>query len=177
MEVLGAVKVYAGDFYGAMLWRLDGVMAKQVYLAWNTCIKLAWQVPRNTHTYFVERMLDCGLSHVKTDIMARYIKYLSAIRNSPSMEVVVLANMVARDVRTTTGANLHYVERITGLVPWTCSPKQVKAVLGEMLVELPEQDMWSVPYLARLLEERGEKFYSMDDTTDLTELIDSLCVN
>ena len=177
VEVLGAVKIYAGDLYGAMLWRLEGDMAKQVYLAWKTCIKLAWQVPRSTHTYFVERMLDCGLSHVRTDILARYVKYLSSLRNSPSMEVVVLANLVARDVRTSTGANLHHIGVMTGLDPWTCSPKQVKIVMSERLGQLPEQDKWRLTYLGRLLKERGEKFFSMEDTIQLTDLIDSLCVN
>jgi hypothetical protein len=133
-------------------------MAKQVYNTWNTCIKLAGQVPRGTHTYCVERLLNCGLSHIRTDIMARYVKYLTSLRNSPSMEVVVLANLVARDVRTTTGANLHY------------GPL-------EKLSEMPDQDRWRLPYLGRLLEERGEKFHMMVDTTGVTELIDSLCVN
>jgi hypothetical protein len=133
-------------------------MAKQVYNTWNTCIKLAWQVPRGTHTYFVERLLDCGMSHVRTDILARYVKYLTSLRSSPSMEVVVLANLVARDVRTTTGANLHY------------GPL-------EKLSEMPDQDRWRLPYLGRLLEERGERFHNMEDTVGITELIDSLCIN
>ena len=177
VEVLRSVKVFAGDLYGAMLWKLGGDMVKQVYNAWNTCIKLAWQVPRGTHTYFVERMLDCGLSHVRTDILARYVKYLKSLRSSPSMEVVVLANLVARDVRTTTGANLHYVREVTGMDPWNCSPKDVKEVMVEKLSEMPDQDRWRLPYLGRLLEERGERFHMMEDTEGVTELIESLCVN
>ena len=93
-----------------------------MYHAWNTCIKLAWQVPRATHTYFVERLLDCGLSHVRTDILARYVKYLTSLGSSPSMEVVVLA--------TTTGANLHFLTEMTGLDHWQCSPKDVKPVMA-----------------------------------------------
>ena len=177
VEVLRAVKVFAGDLYGAMLWRLGGDMAKQVYHAWNTCIKLAWSVPRSTHTYFLERMLDCGLSHIRTDTLARYVKYLSSLRESPSMEVVVLTNLVARDVRTTTGGNLHHIREVTGLDPWTCSPKEVKRVLGEKLGQVPDLDEWRLPYLGKLLEERGERHYNMEDTTELTKLIDSLCIN
>ena len=93
------------------------------------------------------------------------------------MEVVVLANLVARDVRTTTGANLHFLTEMTGLDPWQCSPKDVKAVMAEKQVELPDQDKWRVPYLGRLLEERGERFHNMEDTTEITELIDSLRIN
>ena len=93
------------------------------------------------------------------------------------MEVVVLANLVARDVRSNTGANLHFVREMSGLDPWSCSPKDIKKVLSEKVADLPDQDKWRLPYLARLLEERGERFHSMEDTTEITELIDSLCSN
>ena len=44
------------------------------------------------------------------------------------------------------------------------------------MVEVPEQDMWRIPYLERLLEKRGEAHYQMGDTNELTELMDSLCM-
>ena len=78
MEVLRAVKVFAGDLYGGNLWQLRGDMASQVFNAWTTFIKLAWQVPRGTHTYFVDRMLACGISHTRDDILARYVTFLKA---------------------------------------------------------------------------------------------------
>ena len=94
VEVLRAVKVFAGDLYGGNLWQLRGDMANQVFKAWNTCIKLAWQVPRSTHTYFVDMMLSCGISHVRDDILARYVTFLKSLRESPSYEVSVLVHMV-----------------------------------------------------------------------------------
>ena len=36
VEVLRAVKVFAGDFYGGNLWQLRDGMANQVFNAWNT---------------------------------------------------------------------------------------------------------------------------------------------
>ena len=47
-NILKAVQVYAGDAYGAMLWDLYGVKAKQYFNTWNTCVKLSWEVPRAT---------------------------------------------------------------------------------------------------------------------------------
>ena len=47
VEVLKAVKLYAGSHYGSNLWKLDGDTAGQYYSAWRTCVKLAWQVPRH----------------------------------------------------------------------------------------------------------------------------------
>ena len=61
VEVLKAVKIFAGDLYGGNLWKLRGDMAQQAFNAWNTCIKLAWQVPRGTHTYMVDMMSWQGM--------------------------------------------------------------------------------------------------------------------
>ena len=152
-------------------------MAKQVYHAWNTCIKLAWQVPRGTHTYMVDRLLSCGISHVRDDILARYVTFLKSLRESPSVEVSVLANIVSRDIRTTTGNNLHLIRDLSELNPWACTSRQVKKVLGDRLSEVPVLDIWRLPYLGKLLEQRGEFHHQMLDTSELTELIDSLCVN
>ena len=89
----------------------------------------------------------------------------------------MLAHIVARDVRTTTGSNLHLIRNMTGLDPWSCLGIQVKKVLGEGLAEVPQQDKWRLLYLERLLDKRGEMYYRNEDTTQLTELIDSICVN
>ena len=93
------------------------------------------------------------------------------------MEVSVLVHVVARDVRTTTGSNLQLVKDPTGLDPWSSIGNLVKRVMGERLAELPEEDGWRIPYLGKLLEQRGEAYYQMKDTSELTELIDSLCLN
>ena len=176
VETLRAVKVFAGDFYGSNLWHLPGEKAEQVYHTWNTCIKLAWHVPRGTHTYFVDWLLSSELSHVKTDIVAKYIPFFKSLRFSPSPEVSIASHIVARDVQTNTGSNLHYIKHLTGLDPWQCSSDKVKQVLGAKLTPVQDKDRWRLPYLGKLLEQRGEVFYQCGDCTELTELINSICV-
>ena len=61
--------------------------------------------------------------------------------------------------------------------PWKFSLKDVKAVMAEKLAELPDQGKRWLPYLGRLLEERGKMFYNMEDSVGITELIDSSCIN
>ena len=57
--------VYVGSHYGSMLWDLGSDMATQYFNAWTTCVKLAWQVPRATHTYFVDQTgLDMTMAGV-----------------------------------------------------------------------------------------------------------------
>ena len=107
-------------------------------------------MPRGTHTYFVDRMLDCWISHVRTDILGRYIKFFSSLRESPSMEVSVLAHIVARDVRTTTGSIHHSVQEMTGLDPWSSLGIQVIKVIREKLADLPEQDNEALPAVVNM---------------------------
>ena len=57
-QVLSAISVYSAHFYGAMLWDLYGEMAGQVYRSWNTTVKLVWNLPRGTHNYFVDQLLE-----------------------------------------------------------------------------------------------------------------------
>ena len=80
-------------------------------------------------------------------------------------------------MRITTGRNLHHVQQMTGLDPWNCIWGQLRKLLDEKLAELPVQDEWRLPYLGRLLDQSGQKYYLMEDTAELTELIDSLRVN
>ena len=55
----------------------------------------------------------------------------------------------------------------------------VKVKLMESAARVPEVDRWRMDYLARLLTERGEASFRVEDSVvrRLTALIDSLCVN
>ena len=64
-------------------------------------------------------VLACNLSSAKTDIQAIYAIFLKSLRCSTSREIAVMADLVSRDIRSTTGSNLKMIEDITGLSPWT----------------------------------------------------------
>ena len=88
-------------------------------------MKLAWQVPRQTHTNFVDHLLTCGHTSVRMDILSRYMMFVKGLRASPSVEVAILCGVVAGDVRTTTGSNLNMLFWETGLSP-QCNHGKVK---------------------------------------------------
>ena len=171
VEVLQAVKVYVGSHYGSMLWELGSSVASQYFHAWNSCVKLTWQVPRASHTYLVEHLLACGMSSVRTDILARYTRFVTALKASPCMEVAVMLGITRGDMRTVTGRNIALIRMETGQDPMSASPRKVKCILMESTVPVPEADVWRVDYLAKLL--RVEE----SAVLRLTALIDSLCIN
>ena len=104
-EVLRAVKLYVGSHYGSNLWDLGSDSAAQYFTSWRTCVKLTWQVPRQTHTYFVDHLLCSGLSSVRSDILARYSKFVKGLRVSSSKEVTIMCGVVGNDVQSTTCHN------------------------------------------------------------------------
>ena len=109
--------------------------------------------------------------------MVRYLKFFRGLLKSPTREVLVMANISARDVRSTVGKNLHFISVESGKDPWNTSPGELKSVLTSQKTEVPIQDKWRLEYLARLLEERGQLHYECKDTRMHSSLIDSLCIN
>ena len=178
VEILQALKVYCSSFYGSMLWDLSGEGACQVFNAWRVAIKLAWSCPRDTRTYLVQQVLSCDLTSARTDILARYGKFFRSLRSSTSMEVAVMANLVSRDLQSTTGANLRLLEEVSGLSPWEASQDKLKKAVEEKeIVAVDDFDKWRIPFLNKLLGQRQELAYLGEDTGEASKLIDSLCIN
>ena len=125
-----------------------------MFQAWNTCVNLVWGVPRATHTYFVDQLLSCGISSLKTDILCRYVKFISSLKNSPSAEVAITANIVLRDVRSDTGANVRFLAGEAGVDPLE-GKHAIRLGLSEQSSQPEEKDEWRLKYLAGLLEQRG----------------------
>ena len=67
----------------------------------------------------------------------------------------------------------------SGLDPWACSSRQIKAVLAERVAAVPEADKWRLPYLNLLLEQRQTAQYKgfEEQEKTLSDLINSLCIN
>ena len=180
VEVLRAMQVYCTSYYGSMLWNLQSEAAQRLYNAWTTAIKLAWDCPRATRTYLVQQVLACDSSSAKTEILARFCKFFRSLRVSQSFEVASLANLISRDVRSSTGANLRAIRDLSGKDPWVDSPTAIKAALVDAeIVKIQDMDKWRVRYLGVLLEQRMEWNYlgSEDEKKAVQKLIDSLCIN
>ena len=94
-----------------MLWDLFSEKTSQVYKSWSTCVKLAWKVPRSTHTFLVDNLLAAQFYTVKQQLLSRYVHFVKKLLSSNSPEVCMVVNMVARCARSTTGSNLLKIER------------------------------------------------------------------
>ena len=96
-------------------------MVKKVFVPPKRCkikvdppIKLAWDCPRSTHTYFVTNALAPCIVSVRTRVISRYVKFVSTLLKSDSPEVVAVANSAINDKGSVTGANLFKIQKETG---------------------------------------------------------------
>ena len=147
-------------------------MTGQLFRAWNTCVKLAWGLPRWTHNYFVDELAG-KLPSVRKKIFGQYVRFFQKLLLSTSPEISMMANIVGRDMGSVTGNNLHNLETEFGVDPWQCSPEQLKQVYK--LYEVPDVEKWRLPLLEKLLDQKFEMKNCGENTRTICALIDSLC--
>ena len=156
-----------------MLWDLFSEKVGQLYRSWNTSVKLAWGLPRSTHTFLVENLLARDFFTVKQQLLGRYVNFFHRLLSSHSIEIRMVANMVGRCARSTTGRNLMQIVRETGLDPWVEPGWKVRAAVQKS--DLPVNEGWRVQFLMKLINARGEMEAKCEDTQEVTNLIESLC--
>ena len=172
-QILKAVNVYCGHFYGAMLWDLYGERANQIFRSWNSCVKLAWGVPRNTHNYFVENLLAADYPSVRCNVLNQYTGFLKRLRRSTSDEVRIMSQISVADIRSVTGRNCFNIMEEFNLCPLTCQRNALKN--RYKLYVTPTDDIWRLSLLGSLLNQRYDIETMGDDSTIVCGLIESLC--
>ena len=85
----------------------------------------------------------------------------------------MVANIVSRDIRSTTGKNLAFIEMESKLDPWKASAAQVRSSLPKS--EVPPQEQWRLPLLKQYIDHRQELKTQCEDTKEISKLIDALC--
>ena len=172
-QVLQTVNTYSAHFYGAMLWDLSGVEAGKVFRSWNSAVKLAWRVPRTTHTYFVDHLLGTGMPSAREKLLSQYVGFHRKLQTSSSKEIRVLSYVTARNAQTVTGKNLLHIEAEFQLNPWVDSISKFK---GKTLrKDIPSVDQWRLEVLKKLLDQRRDMEVCGEDVEEISSLINSLC--
>ena len=167
-QIIKAVKMY-----GAMLWNFDNNSTGMYCRSWNTNIKLAYEVPRETHTYIVENCLASEYKPVIQEMFSRYTKFLKSLKMSASSEVQHLCTVIRNDVQSTTGGNIYTIIKKTGLNPTEILPFHMRS--AELKQEVPEHENWRINLLKKYLEQRQERKGLLLETEELSSFIDSLC--
>ena len=172
-QILRAVEIYASDCYGTMLYDLASQASESYFKAWNTCVKLTWNVPRSTFTYIVENTLAATSNSLRNQVYARYVTFFQNLFESASKEVRHLVMVVARDSRSVTCKNVSLLKSVSGLSPWDFAKWRIKERLP--VAAIPANNEWRLSLLKKLLDIRRQQELQAENTLKTTQMIDSLC--
>ena len=170
-QVLQAVYTYCCSMYGAMTWPLYSEKAKQVFNSWSVCVKLAWGVPRSTHTYLVDNLLAGCLPSIRSSILSRFCKFFKSVRERKSLAVRVVANISSVDSRSMTGSNLMNIKKEVKLDP----VGGVRAALLAVRAPVPALDSWRIGSLGKFLQAKFDLAAKDQETDEIEKLINSIC--
>ena len=168
-QKLTAIQTYSCSWYGSMLWNLYSESANKCYRSWNTTVRMAHQLPRQTRTYIVENYLT-ELPSVKQLIIRRYVKYIQCLLSSNNETIWNLANLAINTTRSVTGLNVTNIREEFGLDP-------VLVDRSEFFVEkreIPDNGMENIELLDYLLYLRNTETEE-DIIAELNAVITDVC--
>ena len=168
-QKLYAVQTYSCAWYGAMLWSLYSESANRAYRSWNTTIKMAHGLPRNTKTYVVENYL-CPLPSVRQLILRRYVQFVQSLISSTNPVIGKLARLAVSSVRSTTGLNVRQMKDEFQLDPL----KVNKKMFVVRKADLPEHGEDNIELLDYLLYIRNNETEE-EIISELNDLIHKVC--
>ena len=140
-------------------------------------MKLAWGLPRSTHSYLVDNLLSSGIPSIRVSLLGCYWKFFNGLQTSSSLEVRLVASLASVDIRSTSGSNLAGIRRLCKIDKLSSpSSSAVKSLLlQELKVGTPPSDCWRIPCLVKYLDERYQLQARLADTSEIDSLINSLC--
>ena len=107
--------------------------------------------------------------------MVRYVNFYRSLLKSRSMEVSLVASVARRDRSSTTGINLAKIQAETGLNPFSTSPRAIRQAFEDREVPVPPADLWRIPFLVKLLNQRKDMEVNCVNTDRINEVINGLC--
>ena len=114
----------------------------KLYTAWNTAIRILFNVPRDTHRYLIESIPQC--LHVKTMLASRYECFYETIKESSKLCIWFLSNLCKNDL----GRNLFSIANDCSVNPLDLSKMLVKKQMKYF--DIPLEHAWKVPVLQEL---------------------------
>ena len=170
--VMKLYSIYACSFHGSSLWNLYSDNALRLYSSWNVAVRILFDVPRETHRYFIEPI--SRHYHIKTLLCSRFISFCDSLFCSSKLSIRLLSNLCKHDYRTVLCTNLKNISRDCNCNINILSKDFVKTNLR--FHEVPQEYAWKVPILLELLQTRTDDII-IDGFAreDISDYIDFLC--
>ena len=98
------IRTFGTSLYGSPLWNLKSDEHLKLNRAWNTTVKMVFDLPFETHKRFVESLTK--VPHLQSVLHGRYIRFLNGLQMSVKPEIKLLFDIAKNDHLSSTGQNI-----------------------------------------------------------------------
>ena len=123
----------------------------------------------------MDNLLSAGIPSLRLSILARFCKFYASVSNSNSMEIRLVASLVSVDIRSPTGSNLFGIRKEFQHEPLDNNLGLLRSTILKSTSAVPNQDFWRIRCLKNFLEQKYKLEATHQDTSEIPDLIDSIC--
>ena len=167
-------RIYNNHFTGSPLWDLFRREADMLCNSWNKSVRIMFDVPLNTHRYFLEPLAE--MRQLKFTLIKRFLGFIVQIEKSPKILPNILLQTIKRDCRSITGFNLRNILLMTNkddileLIP--ADIQQMK------YFPVADHDKWKIPMVMELINVKwGEALIDNLSNSEIDDIIEDICTS
>jgi hypothetical protein len=163
--------IYTTSFYGSCLWNIFDGPCDRLYTAWNNAVRMAFDLPRDSHRYFIEEISECP--HPQVMLAKRFVKFHETLQKTRKYGVRFLSELCAGNLVTTYGKNLWSIRSGCDEVVTSRSLQKIFKY-----APVPEQDKWRIEVAKDLIEVKWNisEIENIDtDKDEIDDLLRTLC--
>ena len=75
--------IYNSAFYGSIIWDLNCKASMALFTAWNTSVRIMWDIPRQTHRCLIELLSG---RHTACIVAANFVSFLTLAKKSVKLQ-------------------------------------------------------------------------------------------
>jgi hypothetical protein len=166
--------IYNSHFSGSCLWNLFSREMEMLEKTWNTSFRVMYNLPRETHRYFVEPI--SRKPHARNMILKRFLRFTELILKSNKSSLIRVFKMIRRDVQSVTGNNLRKIMIMTGKsdIEDLCA----KDISKVEYAPVPLEDKWRIDLLNELIDVKyGNSMVENLNNDEIDDLIQFVCAS
>ena len=164
--------IYNGHFTGSPLWDIFSKEAEMFEKTWNTSVRTMYDLPRNSHKYFVEEI--SGSPHLKSILIRRFLNFTEQIKNSKKKALKNVFQIMRKNCQSVTGSNLRKIMLLVG--KHNVDDLEVSDAYKVKYTVVPDDDLWRLDLANEITEIKfGDLQVEGFTWNELQEILNEVC--
>ena len=171
--VINLLSIYSTTLYGSTLWQLGFDEHQKLNRAWNTAVKMIWDLPHPTHTRFLESLSP--VPHLESVLHGRYIGFLQNLGKSKKPLIRLLFGSCSSNLSSVTGENLHFLLSKYSKPCLSALVTDKHIIKKARVSTLPAEESWKISIIEEISLAKKSHLNLNFDEENLDEILEYIC--